>query len=95
MDRRCGHMWNDIIIGVSFFIVVIISCNIYSSILMHFYNKSAKKDNSLESYQYDVNIDKLELAGVENDKNTDFKFIQAVENIQMSNDVRVRLYDED
>lgn len=38
-------------------------------------------------------IKKLELAGIGNDGNSDFEFKQAVKEIKMSNNTRVRLYD--
>lgn len=39
------------------------------------------------------NISKIELLAMEDDNNTDFKFIDAVDKIQINDDVRVKIYD--
>ncbi len=67
------------------------------------FDKKAKKQKKeidkrkiliCDFYKQEISrIKKLELAGTENDGNSDFEFKQAVKKINMSNDTRVQLYD--
>jgi septation ring formation regulator EzrA len=68
-----------------------------------FFNRKAKRQkkeidmkNTLirDFYKQEINcMEELKLVGTGNDGNSDFEFKQAVKKINMSNNIRIQLYD--
>lgn len=85
-------MNNNIIIAISFVFVLVILCILWNHIMMKKYEKNMiyQPNFILET---NVNEIDLTLLGHEIDKNTDNKFIDAVQKIDISEDVRVKIYD--
>lgn len=86
----------NIIIFLGFIITVYLICKIWNVFMMRQYNKSKSKSMIKFIIDYDNYIDgknKLILAGTENDNNNDYEFIKAVKKINLSEDVRIKIYD--
>lgn len=87
-------MNTDIIIVGSFVIIVMILCKLWNILMMRQYDKAKAVKMNKFSAGYEVytsSFDKLKLASIGNERNTDFEFIQAVRKIDMSSDVRIKI----
>ena len=85
-------MNNNIIIAIGFVLTLLILCIIWNQIMMKKYEKDTIHQSRfiLETNVHEID---LTLCGQGIDKNTDNKFIDAVQKIDISEDVRVKIYD--
>lgn len=80
-------MIHDIIYIISFIMLVIIACITWNLHAMKQYEKS--KQNTLDII-YDFNVEKLNIAGEGNDKNGVYDVSDAIEEIKMPCDLRIK-----
>ncbi len=80
-------MIHDIIYIISFIMLVIIACITWNLHVMKQYEKS--KQNTLNII-YDFNVEKLNIAGERNDKNGVYDVSDAIEEIKMPCDLRIK-----
>lgn len=88
-------MDNDKIVAIIFIFLVMILCKVYNFLVMRYLKKlkSIKNDKLfIDEHQID-GLDGLALVGTGNDTNSDYEFIKAVNEIVMSENIRVKLYD--
>lgn len=88
-------MNKDIIIVFGFVIFIVILCKLWNLIAMKQYekNKVVKNNKNIKYGTYINSFEKLELMGINDDGNSDFAFIQAVKKIDLSDDIRIKIYD--
>lgn len=88
-------MDKNIIIVLGFVIAVIFLCKLWHMYVLKIYQKKeAKKSKQIMNYGvYIDSFEKLELAGIGNDGNSDYEFIQAVNKIHLSDDIRIKIYE--
>lgn len=84
-------MTKDIVIVIGFIFAVIIICKIWSIYGIKQYKKAKKCKSGLK---YGLYIDKdveLKIVGTGNDGNGDYKISEAIKNIKMPSDVRIKV----
>lgn len=89
---------SDVIVIVGYVIVVALLCIIWNKFMMRKYNfRSTQSSQVRNAILYCNNhidqIKDLAIVGNGPDKNNDYKFIEAVRKISISNDTRIRLND--
>ncbi len=88
-------MSKDVLIVLGFVIVVIMLCKCWNMIILNRFekNKTIKNNNTLKYGTYIDSFETLELVGAGDDGNSDFEFWQAVKEIEVPNDIRIKIYD--
>lgn len=85
-------MEKDIIMVICFVIVLIASCQIYHLFMMKQYRKGTiRRGTGLIFGGYINYIEKIELAGVDDDENGDYDVCQAIKKIELPEDARIKI----
>lgn len=83
-------MTNDVKVVIGFVILVILLCRAWSCFGIRQYKKN--KESKLE-LKYNAFAITPQIMGTGNDENGDYKVSEAIENIEMSGNVRIKLYE--
>lgn len=85
-------MEKDILMVICFVIVLIASCQIYHLFMMKQYRKGTiRRGTGLIFGGYINYIEKIELAGVDDDENGDYDVCQAIKKIELPEDTRIKI----
>lgn len=86
----------EIIIAIGFCLFILLTCWLWGIYVVKRYEKNriAKNRRELKPEHYSYEIGVLELAGTGDDGNSDYEFSQAVAKIEVSESLRVKIYDE-
>ncbi|WP_368262098.1 hypothetical protein [Blautia wexlerae] len=86
-------MTNDVKVAIVFVVMLILVCRAWSCFGVRQYKKNKKNKLNLT---YSVCADsaiKLGIVGIGNDENGDYKVSEAIENIELSSNIRIKLYE--
>ena len=85
-------MEKDIIMVICFVIILMASCQIYHLFMMKQYQKAKiSRGTGLFFGCYMNHIEKLELAGIDDDENGDYDVRQAIKKIELPKDARIKI----
>ena len=85
-------MEKDIIMVICFVIVLIASCQIYHLFMMKQCRKATiRRGTGLIFGCYINHIEKIELAGIDDDENGDYDVCQAIQKIELPEDARIKI----
>lgn len=85
-------MEKDILMVICFVIVLIASCQIYHLLMMKQYRKGTiRRGTELIFGGYINYIEKIELAGIDDDENGDYDVCQAIKKIDLPEDTRIKI----
>lgn len=84
-------MANDIIVVIGFIVLLVVICKVWNLYTMKQYKKSKANRLSLTYGFYVDSSEKLGIVGVGGDENGDYDVAKAIEKIELTDDVRIKV----